>query len=141
MESIAIVGGGLGGLSAAYALSKPELSGKYDITVFQMGWRLGGKCATGRGAFKRIEEHGIHGFLGAYYNTLSMMKDVYENWEPNTGNPIPTYEEAFIKKNTGLHWERDGGILKRWPKWTPQSPFTFCYYYGLAYILKYCVAN
>jgi uncharacterized protein with NAD-binding domain and iron-sulfur cluster len=122
MEEIAIIGGGLGGLSAAYALSKGDLKSKYSITVFQMGWRLGGKCATGRDPKnRRIEEHGIHAFTGSYYNALSMMEDVYCNWSANPGNPIPTFEDAFVQKNTGLHWELDGGVLKRWPKWSPPS--------------------
>jgi len=121
-ERVAIIGGGMGGLSAAYALSKPEIADKYDITVFQMGWRLGGKCATGRGPFGRIEEHGIHGFLGAYYNTLEMMYDVYEKWTPNANCPIPDFNSAFVKINTGLQWERHAGHIKRWYRWTPPSP-------------------
>lgn len=125
MKKVAIVGGGIGGLSAAYGLVRdPPPGEEIEVTIFQMGWRLGGKCATGRGPNARIEEHGIHGFLGSYYNALAMMQDVYDNWEPNPNCPIPTYNDAFIKISTGLQWERNGGILKRWPRWTPDSPIT-----------------
>lgn len=124
MKRIAIVGGGMGGLTAAHALTRPELKGKYEVTIFQMGWRLGGKCSTGRGENGRIEEHGIHAFLGAYYNALCLMEDVYGEWKPGKGYPLATFKDAFIKKNTGLHWERDGGELKRWDKWSPQVPIT-----------------
>ena len=73
-EKIAIIGGGMGGLTAAFDLSSKDLSNKFDITVYQMGWRLGGKCATGRNQSKnqRIEEHGIHAFAGSYYNALKL---------------------------------------------------------------------
>lgn len=128
-EKIAIIGGGMGGLSAAYALTRKDIDEKYDITIFQMGWRLGGKCATGRGPFDRIEEHGIHGFLGAYYNALALMKGVYgdERWERPPDHPLKTFDEAFVKIDTGLYWERHAGVLKRWLKWTPTSPFTLKY--------------
>ena len=42
---VAILGGGAGALAAAYGLIQ---QGSYDITVYQMGWRLGGKGASGR---------------------------------------------------------------------------------------------
>ncbi len=46
---VAVLGGGLGALAAAFELTAPELAGHYDVTVYQPGWRLGGKCASGRG--------------------------------------------------------------------------------------------
>ena len=82
-EKVAILGGGIGAKAAAYELAKqqdPSGNPKYEITVYQMGWRLGGKLATGRNIEKgsRIEEHGIHGFMGSYYNAASMMSEIYE---------------------------------------------------------------
>ena len=50
-ERIAILGGGVGALCAAVALSEIDPKGeKYEITLYQLGWRLGGKCASGRNA-------------------------------------------------------------------------------------------
>ena len=40
-QKITIIGGGIGGLTAAYELTDPKLQDKYDITLYQMGWRLG----------------------------------------------------------------------------------------------------
>jgi uncharacterized protein with NAD-binding domain and iron-sulfur cluster len=66
---VAILGGGAGSLAAAFELTAtPELRERYDVTVYQLGWRLGGKGASGRrkvgdGA-ERIEEHGLHVWFG-----------------------------------------------------------------------------
>ena len=48
MQKIAVLGGGIGSLSAVFEItSDPDWKSKYDITVYQMGWRLGGKGASG----------------------------------------------------------------------------------------------
>ena len=65
----AILGGGVGSLSTAFALtSQPDWQQRYEITIYQMGWRLGGKGASGRNREKdkqhRVEEHGFHVWLG-----------------------------------------------------------------------------
>ena len=62
-----ILGGGMGALTTAYELSAtPELQARYDVTVYQVGWRLGGKGASGRGPHSRIQEHGLHIWMGCY---------------------------------------------------------------------------
>ncbi|RYD63262.1 MAG: hypothetical protein EOP58_11725, partial [Sphingomonadales bacterium] len=67
---VAILGGGLSGLVTAWNLTAPEQEDKFEVTVHQLGWRLGGKCATGRNEVEgdRIQEHGLHVFMGAYQN-------------------------------------------------------------------------
>src|SRR5687768_17134977 len=46
---IAIIGGGPAALSAAFHLTAEEnWQDRYEVTVYQLGWRLGGKGATGR---------------------------------------------------------------------------------------------
>src|SRR3546814_1311221 len=58
-RKIAILGGGVGALTSAFYLaSQPGAAEKYEITVYSIGWRLGGKCATGRNPEfgNRIEE-------------------------------------------------------------------------------------
>ena len=48
---VAILGGGMAGLSAAWRLSEPGWRDRFEsITVYQRGWRLGGKGASSRGA-------------------------------------------------------------------------------------------
>ena len=105
-QKITIIGGGIGGLTAAYELTDPKLQNKYDITLYQMGWRLGGKCATGRNQDRnmRIEEHGIHAFAGSYYNGLTMMKYVYEELGKVDGL-LPNFETAFVKKYGAFMWD------------------------------------
>lgn len=91
---VAILGGGLSGLVTAWNLTAPEQDEKYDVTIYQLGWRLGGKCATGRNADEhdRIQEHGLHVFMGAYQNAFRMFQELYE-FAPDP--PFPSWEKAF----------------------------------------------
>lgn len=83
-KKIAILGGGVGALSAAWRLtSEPDWKDRYDITVYQMGWRLGGKGASGRRApHWRIEEHGLHIWLGFYHNAFSALQQAHVELNP-----------------------------------------------------------
>ena len=85
-RKVVILGGGMAGLTTAWRLTNdPHWRQQFSsVTVHQMGWRLGGKCATGRGPAGRVEEHGIHLFGGGYYNTLAMMRDVCLEAFPGT---------------------------------------------------------
>jgi uncharacterized protein with NAD-binding domain and iron-sulfur cluster len=97
-RKVVILGGGMAGLTTAWRLSNdPHWRQQFEsITVHQMGWRLGGKCATGRGPAGRIEEHGIHLFGGGYYNTLLMMRDVCREAFPGTpGEFAHRFERQF----------------------------------------------
>ena len=70
---VAVLGGGAGGMTAAFELTAtPELRERFEVTVYQLGWRLGGKGASGRnrGVADRIEEHGLHIWFG-FYETRS----------------------------------------------------------------------
>ncbi|MEO0625291.1 MAG: hypothetical protein AAF183_24455, partial [Pseudomonadota bacterium] len=73
---------------------------QYDITVYQPGWRLGGKGATGRGedTHWRVEEHGVHGFCRFYFNTWGMIKEVYEKLDPSHYSKLMSTElpDAFL---------------------------------------------
>ena len=105
-KKIAILGGGIGALSTALELTNnPSWQSQIDsITVYQMGWRLGGKCATGRGANGQIQEHGIHLFGGGYYNALDAVSRVYEALA-NTPEGWPyTFDEVFEKQYLSLIW-------------------------------------
>ncbi len=77
-KKVAILGGGIAGLSAAYQLSRtPALRAQFDVTVYQMGWRLGGKIASGRDASGRNIEHGLHVWFGCYDNAFRMLQEIY----------------------------------------------------------------
>ena len=90
---VAILGGGMGALATAFELSSQP---QYEITIHTLGWRLGGKCASSRGPNDRIEEHGIHGFLGSYYNACPMLAAVFSELARKPGSPLATFEEALV---------------------------------------------
>lgn len=93
---VAVIGGGCASLTAAYELSRPEQEGRYEVTVYQMGWRLGGKGASGRGPSGRIEEHGLHLWMGFYENAFRLMRECYS--ERNQSYPncrFASWHDAF----------------------------------------------
>ena len=102
-EKIAILGGGVGSLITAWELtSTPELRAQYDVTLYQMGWRLGGKGATGRnldpGKGLRIEEHGLHVWLGFYDNAFQVIQDVFAEVKTRglaPDSPFQAWSDAF----------------------------------------------
>jgi uncharacterized protein with NAD-binding domain and iron-sulfur cluster len=83
-------------MTAAFELSRPEHRGRYQVTVYQMGFRLGGKGASGRGVAGRIEEHGLHLWLGFYENAFALMRECYDELGRDPGTcPIATWQQAF----------------------------------------------
>lgn len=101
-RKVAVIGGGVGAITATYAItSLPDWDKLYDITVYQLGWRCGGKGASGRNAdhHQRIEEHGLHIWAGFYENAFRLMRDCYETLN-DTGlrspdAPLGTLDKAF----------------------------------------------
>lgn len=67
-----------------------------------MGWRLGGKCATGRNAAMRdrIEEHGIHFLLGFYENAFRIVRELYTEYLRDFPCPFQSWQDAFRKQST-----------------------------------------
>lgn len=86
---VAILGGGVGAVVAAFELTRPELGNRFKVTIYQPGWRLGGKGASGRnmqpGKGMRIEEHGLHVWFGFYENAFEVMRDAYEELRTREG--------------------------------------------------------
>jgi uncharacterized protein with NAD-binding domain and iron-sulfur cluster len=108
-------------LAAAYELScTDELRSRYSVTVYQRGWRLGGKCASGRGthpadpASKRVEEHGLHVWFGFYFNAFHMLRECYQAL--GQGYTIDTMFER--RSSTPLMEFVDG----RWLLWPLNFP-------------------
>ncbi len=94
---VAILGGGMGAMAAAWALtSLPDARDRFDVHVYQMGWRLGGKGASGRNAAQgqRIEEHGLHVWAGFYDNAFRLMRECFAELEGEEGT-YRSLEEAF----------------------------------------------
>lgn len=90
---IAVLGGGVGAVTAAFEITEsPGWQDKYEITFYQLGWRLGGKGASGRNRDKgdRIEEHGLHMWFGYYENAFNAMRRCYETLGRNPSAPLST---------------------------------------------------
>ncbi|NNE43320.1 MAG: NAD(P)-binding protein [Gemmatimonadetes bacterium] len=120
-QKIAILGGGVGAMTAAYAITEsPGWEDKYDITLYQMGWRNGGKGASGRNQEMgdRIEEHGLHIWFGFYENAFSAMKSAYAECKAkglSPGSPFDSYLDAFKPHNTMTAMEEFDGEWQQWP--------------------------
>lgn len=92
---VAVIGGGCASLTTAFELTRPEHADKYDVTVYQMGWRLGGKGASGRGVADRIEEHGLHLWMGFYENAFRLMRDCYAELPSDPMRRFKHWQDAF----------------------------------------------
>ena len=97
----------MAGLCAAWRLSEPGWQERFEsITVYQRGWRLGGKGASSRGVNGRIEEHGLHVWLGSYENAFALLRECYGELDRATTDPsapIRTWIDAIVPAdNPGL---------------------------------------
>lgn len=109
----------MAGLSAAWRLSELGWRDHFEsITVYQRGWRLGGKGASSRGENGRIEEHGLHVWLGSYDNAFALLRECYAELDRATSDPtapIQHWNQALIPSdNLGLA-DRWGGDWLVWP--------------------------
>jgi uncharacterized protein with NAD-binding domain and iron-sulfur cluster len=129
-QKIAIIGGGVGAITAAFAMTEAEdWQSKYEITLYQLGWRLGGKGASGRNMDKsgRIEEHGLHVWAGFYDNAFRAMRLCYAELARrglrNPDAPLGTIEAAFKPLNHFfLSEEIDGPAGSDWRPWMVTFP-------------------
>jgi uncharacterized protein with NAD-binding domain and iron-sulfur cluster len=128
---VVILGGGMGALATAYALTAtPDRRARFDVRVVAQGQYLGGKGASHRdpdpAMGSRSLEHGLHVFFGFYHNALRMMRDVYTeahrpptsvpatfdgafqpNWDVTFSNGTDSYDATFP------HTPADNGVLAR----------------------------
>ena len=107
---VAIIGGGPAALAAAFELTAtPEREARHEITIYQPGWRLGGKCASGRNqeVGSRIEEHGLHVWFGCYDNAFSIIRRCYaELARDKQADAMPTWRHALKPCHQVVVWER-----------------------------------
>lgn len=123
---VAILGGGMAGLTTAWAVT--EQNPGAEVTVYQMGWRLGGKCAASRGAVPgcidgRIEEHGIHLLGGGYFNALPMMRRIYDALEKSPAGWPTRFAQAIDPQWVSVSVDRKGAAVsaQEFPD-VPMSP-------------------
>ena len=141
-KKIAVLGGGMGSLTTVWELTnQPNWNALYEITVYQMGWRLGGKGASGRnmkpfqGSTRlaneftesieekniapnyRIEEHGLHIFFGFYENAFRIMKEAYE--QMGYDGPFQSVADGFKPHSFIVLLEN---YKNRWIPWNIEFP-------------------
>jgi uncharacterized protein with NAD-binding domain and iron-sulfur cluster len=106
----------MAGLTTAWALSRDgwqrELA---SITLLERSWHPGGKAGSVRGAHGRIEEHGLHVWLGYYDNAFALMRDCYAELDRATTDPacpVRNWRDAFsptarigVANPSGDGWE------------------------------------
>lgn len=122
-KRVAILGGGISSLTAAFELtSAPNWHHQYDITVYQMGWRLGGKGASSRNPDRanRIEEHGLHIWLGFYENAFQIMRQCYGELQGHDGI-FPSWDRSFKPHDLVVLEERMTNGWSPWPVTFPSN--------------------
>ena len=127
-QKIVIVGAGPSGLSTAFFLTDPATSPdwkeRYEVDIYQLGWRVGGKGATGRNpdACERLQEHGIHVFGNMYFNTLRMMDQCYAEVAWDDKDQFRAMTEAFLPSVITLMTDYYNGTWHRLQENFPCSP-------------------
>lgn len=121
-QKIAVLGGGMGALTAVFELtSVTGWKDRWDVTVYQEGWRLGGKGASGRnaGENQRIEEHGLHILFGFYDNAFRVMRACHRELARHPDAPLSTFEKAFEPGEVLVLQELVDG---EWVPWVIEPP-------------------
>jgi uncharacterized protein with NAD-binding domain and iron-sulfur cluster len=121
---VAIIGGGCASVTTAFELTQPIHKGKYQVTIYQTGWRLGGKGASGRGPAGRIEEHGLHIWLGFYENAFRLLRQCYEELGRDPEKcPIASWRDAlFADHFVGVMERSRSGDWLKWLAHFPPAP-------------------
>ena len=126
---MAVIGGGPAGLTAAYELVSRHPQ-EYEVTVYQMGWRVGGKGTSGyrrwtppgasEPVWNRIEEHGLHILFGFYDTVFNVMSRVFDDVRNDgMGGGIASFEDAFLARDLGSVTHRR---RSRWNIWSMPMP-------------------
>lgn len=153
---VAVIGGGCAAIATAFELTRPAHHGKFHVTVYQLGWRLGGKGASGRGPADRIEEHGLHIWMGFYENAFRLLRECYAELgrDPRECR-FADWRDAFVPEP--LIGVMDRTARGQWSPWlalfppapglpgdplTNHNPFTVTAYLGrLATMLRVTLAG
>lgn len=127
---VAVLGGGMGALAAAAALTDPRNpdARRYALTIYQMGWRLGGKGASGRSldpaCHGRIEEHGLHNLFGFYDHTFRLMRGAYEELRARHGVDRGEFMDVVAPESAAVFVEEIDGEPRPWHIHNPTNART-----------------
>ena len=122
---IVILGGGVGAMTAAFGLtSYPGWKDQYEVALYNIGWRLGGKGASGRNKdiADRIEEHGLHVWMGHYENAFRVLREAYKELGRPASAPLATLDAAFKKQSLITLFERTANDWVQWDFPVPLQP-------------------
>jgi uncharacterized protein with NAD-binding domain and iron-sulfur cluster len=122
VKKVAVLGGGMSSLTTVLELtSEKNWQTNYDITLYQLGWRLGGKGASGRNPHihQRIEEHGLHLWFGFYDNAFDLIKKCYNENNRELGKPLAKWQEAFKPYNFIVLEDK---VKDNWEHWAFKFP-------------------
>ncbi len=115
-QRVVVLGGGPAACAAAFYLARQ--TDRYQVSMYTRGFRLGGKCAAGRNvaAANRIEEHGLHAFVGFYDNAFRTVREVYETagLPLAVGEPPYDYEAGEGPFAGAFIGCSDVGVMDRW---------------------------
>ena len=95
---VLVLGGGVGAFTAAFDLTSGDAAQKrFDLTLLQHGWRMGGKAAGGRfGDERRVQEHGLHLLMGFYDHAFRVIRECYGELRPEPGERFQCWKDAFL---------------------------------------------
>jgi uncharacterized protein with NAD-binding domain and iron-sulfur cluster len=120
-RKVAVLGGGVASIVTAYRLARDDHARALEITVYQMGHRLGGKCASGRAASdgQRNEEHGIHLLFGSYEAIWDVLAELWSELDRPASHPLATLDRCFLPQGQLCMAERSDGRVSYWPFYVP----------------------
>lgn len=122
---VAIIGGGCASMTTAFELTRPENQGMYEVTVYQQGFRLGGKGASGRGPGNRIEEHGLHILMGFYENAFRLIRECYTELDRDKSSRFANWDDVFHPDPvTGVKDDHADGTPSSWLSFFPPGAGT-----------------
>jgi len=93
-------------MAAAWELTSPDNKGACDVTIFQMGGRLGGKGASSRNVAcgERIEEHALHLWLGYYENAFRLIRSCFSELKDLESSEVELKEHLANKPFENWSW-------------------------------------
>jgi uncharacterized protein with NAD-binding domain and iron-sulfur cluster len=123
-KRVAILGAGPAGLAAAMALSE---SPEYSVHIYQMGWKAGGKCSTGREAgHLRSLQNGSHYLFGCYENAFRLLAQAHRVLAKHPAEALRfgSFERDLVPRNLIVSKQpaaQGGGLAEDWIRYMPQN--------------------
>ncbi len=121
-QRVAILGAGPAGLAAAWHLSDPRLHPRPEVTVYQMGWRAGGQCGTGRvGQEQWVNQNGTHYLFGCYHQCLGLMAGAFQVLAEHDDTRFGSYEEQLVPRDFIFLKQLYQNAWTDWALWIPPN--------------------